>query len=194
MRTLTLALLPFLFALSANAAAQPAVRSEAPVAKRPTSIKEYDEAIGEQRAVYEAARGNQHSVERMKLRLLMDQYREDVHMRSPGLVVGGTFLAVLGGLGTLFGLAALAAAPGAGKGVLGREAHGYFALMFGVPGSLALAGGITMIAVGARDEMKEPERVKYRFGSSTAPGWSSTRYSAPGLVVQVGPGGVQGTF
>jgi len=193
--TLSLALIPFLFVLSANATAQPAVRAEAPVvATRPTSIKEYDEAIHEQRTAYSSAQGDQRTVERMKLSLLMKQYDEDVHMRSPGLVVTGSVFTVLGGLATMLGLAALAGAPGAGKGILGREAHGYFAVMFGVPGSLALAGGITMIAVGARDEMKEPERVKYRFGSSTAPGWSSPRYSAPGLVVRVGPGGLQGTF
>lgn len=187
--TLSLALIPFLFVLSANAAAQPAVRAEAPVvATRPTSIKEYDEAIQEQRTAYSSAQGDQRTVERMKLSLLMKQYDEDVHMRSPGLVVTGSVFAVLGGLATMFGLAILLDEESR------RFGNGAGVLMFGVPGLLALGGGIAMIAGGAKHEMKKPERVKERLGSSTAPGWSSPRYSAPGLVVRVGPGGLQGTF
>ena len=51
-----------------------------------------------------------------------------------------------------------------------------------------------MVAFGAKRVMEPPGRMKYRFGSTPAPESTAARLSPPGLVVQVGAGGILGTF
>ncbi len=184
--------------MCADASAETPPGRDAPqVTARPRSIKEYDAALREQRDLVLAVHGEEQVLaERKRLRDLLGRYREDVDWRSPGLVVGGSVLLVLGILVTACGITLLTTGSGGSWDFRGA------APIFLIPGPAAAVGGITMIAFGATRVMKEPEKAVYPFGSADAPapasGVSMATDRREGAMkafsLQFGPGGVHGAF